>query len=514
MAERGSKIQQQLTTVVQRLTMAQKVMFGVVGLGVMLGIYLLVSLVNSPSYATLFNNLSPEDASKIVAKLKEKEIPYMLDNDGKSVLVPKPNVYDLRLTLAGEGLPQASTIGYEIFDRTNLGISDFVQKVNYRRALEGELARTILQLEEVEGARVHLVVPERTLFREDEKPTTASVVLKLKSGNPLRRETVDGITHLVASSVEGLTSGNVTIVDSRGELLSEQVKPNSVAALTATQYELQQNVEGYLAQKAQHLLESVVGPGNAIVQVNAELDFRQVERTLEQYDPEKTAIRSEQISEEKTANGDSSAPSTRNSSVTNYEVNKTVEHIVEGMGTIKRLSVATVVNAVPKTVTRDGVTTTEYIARPKDEMNSFTELVKKAVGFNPVRNDEVTVTNLSFGTSVPDQDFMYKTEPLGDWTQHVNKLLVVAAMIGGVVILWSLLGRLLKRVEIPTVETAYAAPATAIRGAPDALQLPHGDEDINPTIVVRNERRARVTEYIRERPDEGARLLKVWMAEE
>jgi flagellar M-ring protein FliF len=250
------------------------------------------------------------------------------------------------------------------------------------------------------------------------------------------------------------------------------------------------------------------------VQVNADLDFRQVERTLEQYDPEKTAIRSEQISEEKTASGDSTAPSTRNSAVTNYEVNKTVEHIVEGMGTIKRLSVATVVNAVPKTVTRDGVTTTEYVARPKDEMNSFTELVKKAIGFNPERNDEVTVTNLSFGTSVPDQDFMYKNEPLGDWTQHINKFLVVAAMIGGVVILWSLLGRLLKRVEIPTVETAYAAPATAIRGASETLKLPHMEEDVNPAIVVRNERRARVTEFIREKPDEGARLLQVWMAEE
>ena len=343
-------------------------------------------------------------------------MPYLLDNDGKSVLVPRASVYDLRLSLAGEGLPQTGTIGYEIFDRTNLGISDFVQKVNYRRAMEGELARTILTIEEVDGARVHLVVPEHTLFREDEKPTTASVVLKLKSGKPLRRETVQGITHLVASSVEGLASANVTIVDSKGELLSDPSKPNSLAALTATQYELQQKVEQYLSQKAQRLLETVVGAGNAIVQVNADLDFRQVDRTLEQYDPDKTTIRSEQITEEKTA-GDSTSQSSRNSTVTNYEVNKSVEHIVEGMGTIKRLSVATVVNGIPKTVTRDGVTTTEYTSRPKEEMTSFTELVKKAVGFNDLRNDEVTVTSLFFGTSIQDQDFMYKSEPLGDWTE-------------------------------------------------------------------------------------------------
>jgi flagellar M-ring protein FliF len=507
-------MQQQLAGMMQRLTTIQKVMIAAVGVSVMVGIYLLVAFVNSPSYATLFSNLSPEDASKIVAKLKEKEIPYQLDNGGKTILVPKPNVYDLRLTLAGEGLPQTSTIGYEIFDRTNLGISDFVQKVNYRRALEGELARTILTIEEVEGARVHLVVPERSLFREDEKPTTASVVLKLKSGKPLRRETVQGITHLIASSVEGLESPNVTVVDSKGELLSDPAKPNSIAALTSTQYEMQQKVEQYLSHKAQNLLETVVGNGNAIVQVNAELDFRQVDRTLEQYDPEKTAIRSEQITEEKNAGRDSSTPSTHNSSVTNYEVNKTVEHIVEGMGTIKRLSVATVVNNIPTPVTKDGVTTTEYVTRPKEEMNSFTELVKKAVGFNPQRSDEVAVTSLSFGTAVQDQDFMYRTEPTGDWTNYANKILVAVAMLGGVFLLWSLVGRLLKRVEIPTIETTYAPLPAALRGREDSLRLPHGEEDFNPEIVVRNERRARVSEYIREKPDEGARLLKVWLAEE
>jgi len=250
------------------------------------------------------------------------------------------------------------------------------------------------------------------------------------------------------------------------------------------------------------------------VQVNADLDFRQVERNLEQYDPEKTAIRSEQITEEKSAGGDSTASSTHNSTVTNYEVNKTVEHIVESMGTIRRLSVATVVNNIPRTVTRDGVTTTEYVTRPREEMNSFTDLVKKAIGFNPQRNDEVAVTSLSFGTAVQEQDFMYKSEPLGDWTNYANKILVGVAMIGGVFLLWSLLGRLLKRVEIPTVETTYGTAANAVRGRADALRLPHGEEDVNPEIVLRNERRARVAEYIREKPDEGARLLKVWLAEE
>ena len=194
----------QLTQFFRRLTFRQRVMFGTVAVVAAIAISSLVSVVNRPSYATLFSNVSPQDASKIVDKLKEKNIPYSLEDGGRSILVPKQQVYDLRLSLAGEGLPQSSVIGYEIFDRTNLGISDFVQKINYRRALEGELARTMLELDEVEGARVHIVVPEKALFKEDEKMATASVVLKLKSGKPLRQETIQSISHLVASSVEGI----------------------------------------------------------------------------------------------------------------------------------------------------------------------------------------------------------------------------------------------------------------------------------------------------------------------
>ncbi|HCV42271.1 MAG TPA: flagellar M-ring protein FliF, partial [Bacteroidetes bacterium] len=220
MAEYQDHFRGQIGGFMQRLSIGQKIMLVGVTLASIAAIVALITVVNRPSYGMLFSNLRPEDASKIVEKLKERSVPYTLDDGGKTILVPKQQVYDLRLSLAGEGLPQSSVIGYEIFDRTNLGVSDFVQKVNYRRALEGELARTILELEEVEGARVHIVVPEKALFKDDEKAATASVVLKLRSGKPLKRETVQGIAHLVASSVEGLETNNVTIVDSRGSLLS------------------------------------------------------------------------------------------------------------------------------------------------------------------------------------------------------------------------------------------------------------------------------------------------------
>jgi flagellar M-ring protein FliF len=513
MADRA-ELQQQLKGLVGRLTATQKLMVGIVTLGAIAGIILLVTVVNAPTYSPLFTNLSPEDASKILVKLKEQSIPYQLEDGGKSILVPKQKVYEMRLSLAGEGLPQSSVIGYEIFDRTNLGISDFVQRVNYRRALEGELARTILTIEEVEAARVHLVVPEKALFKEDEKPATASVVLKLKSSKPLKGDVIQGIAHLVSSSVEGLEAGNVTIVDSRGQLLSDVHKPNSVAALTATQYETQQRVEGYLGQKAQSLLESVVGNGNALVQVNAELDFRQVERTLEQYDPDKTAVRSEQISEEKSSTGDSLAPSTRSNTVTNYEVNKTVEHIVESPGGIKRLTVAAIVNGVPRTVTRNGQEVTEIQPRPEQEMRDLTDLVRKAVGFTPGRNDEVSVTNLTFGTHTPEQEFVYRSSPLADWTDYKEEIFLGVAMLGALGILWSLLRRFRSRIELPVFETEVSSLEPQLEGKRPVIELPSPEDEISTEALLRNERRKRISEYIREKPSDSARLLKVWLSEE
>ena len=188
--------------------------------------------------------------------------------------------------------------------------------------------------------------------------------------------------------------------------------------MTSTQYELQQKVEAYLGQKAQALLESVVGAGNALVQVNADLDFRQVERTLEQYDPEKTVVRSEQIVESKATSGDSSGGQTSSTTQTNYEINKTVEHIVENMGNIRRLTVAALVNGVPKKITKDGKEVTEITPRTEEEIGQLTNLVRRAVGYDQLRNDEVSVTNLTFGHTDHEQgDFVYKPSPLSDWTR-------------------------------------------------------------------------------------------------
>lgn len=506
----------QLSEFFNRLSGKQKALIGTVTVAAFIGVMALVSVVSKPSYGVLFSNLNQQDASKIVQILKEKTIPFTLDDDGKTILVPKEQLYELRLDMASAGLPNSSIIGYEIFDRTNLGISDFVQKVNYRRALEGELARTILNLNEVEGVRVHIVTPERALFKEDEKSPTASVVLKLRSGRPLKREESQGIAHLVASSVEGMDASNVTILDTRGNVLSETNKSNSLAALTSTQYELQQKVENYLADKAQKMMDGTLGMGNSFVQVNAELDFRQVEKNMEQYDGENPVVRSEQSTEEKTVIRDSIPPSTRSNSVTNYEISKTVEHIVENVGNIKRLSVATVINDKAVAREKDGVKSTEYRSRTPEEMQQITDIVKRSVGFDPKRNDDISVVNMPFDT-MNEQLLVQEEQIPQEWNDIALKVVLIAAMIGAIVIIRSLLNRLRYRIEEPGSVTWGTRIAGELEQRPPEskkIHLPPMESEVPIEVALKTERRLQIQEYVKKQPDEASRLIKVWLSEE
>lgn len=503
---------EQLITYLRQLSLSQKILMSAVVIATLAAIVGLITLANQPSYAILFSNLQAEDASKIVEKLKEQQVPYKLEDSGKTILVPKQQLYDLRLTLAGEGLPQSSIIGYEIFDRTNLGLSDFVQKVNYRRALEGELARTILQLDEVEAARVHIVVPQKALFKDDQKPATASVVLRLKSGRQPTKETIQGIAHLVASSVEGLEAPNITIIDAHGRLLSDNAKPNSLMSLTSSQYELQRNVETYLAQKAQRLLDGVLGAGNALTQVNADLDFRQIERTLEQYDPDRTVVRSEQTSEEKTSARDSASPSTRTSTITNYEVNKTIERIIENVGSIKRLTVAVLVNGTQQTVEQNGQKVVNYTPRTSEEIQQLTDIVKRAVGYSEERADQVSVVNLPFGNNVQPDDFVYKDSLFVEYSDWIEKGILILAMLAAFLIVRSLLDRL--RVQLLPPTGTLGNPAVADLAGRPAVHRAELGEPISEEALLRGERRKRISTYMKDKPDEASRLLKVWLAEE
>ncbi|MGB9913478.1 MAG: flagellar basal-body MS-ring/collar protein FliF, partial [Candidatus Kapaibacteriota bacterium] len=297
----------QISNFLSKLSIAQKILLFGITFSVLFGlIYLVVQTSTKVEYATLFTQLDPTEAGKIVEKLKEKKIQYKLEDNGTTILVDKSKVYDTRISIAAEGLPESGVVGYEIFDKTNLGMSEFVQKLNYRRALEGELAKTIGSLSGVKKARVHIVIPEKALFAAEQKQPTASVTLQLAGENALSRLNIRGIQNLVASSVEGLTPNNVTVVDHRGRIISESdIDPNSMLGKTQTQHEQQIRVEQYLTNKVQSLLDGVLGPGNSEVRVSAELDFTQIEKTITDFNPDKQVVRSEQSSSQNAKTVDS-----------------------------------------------------------------------------------------------------------------------------------------------------------------------------------------------------------------
>ena len=377
----------------------------------------LITVANKTDYRPLFANLNAEDAGEIVKKMKEQKIPFQIAADGKAVLVPSDKVYELRLSLASEGLPQGGGVGFEIFDRKNFGMTEFVQKLNYQRALQGELSRTISQMAGVESARVHLAIPDKSLFKESEKPATASVVLKMRSNRSLRESEVQGVVHLVASSIEGMDPENVSVLDSRGKMLSKNSPADAATKQTGARQETQRLFEKTEEEKLQSLLDRVVGSGKSVARVSASFDFKQVEKYEERYDPDSAAVRSEQRSEEKgsTSSVASGTPGvqtnlnrpgpqappqgggSKTDETLNYEVSRSTARIVEPVGSLAKVSVAILVDGKYETPPGSKPDAkAKYLPRSTDEMQKIEALVKSAVGFNAERGDQVTVANIPF----------------------------------------------------------------------------------------------------------------------
>ncbi len=385
-----------------------------------------LSFLQKEDYQPLFAGLSTEDASMVVAKLKEQKIPYKLGMNGTTITVPKEKMYDIRLVLASQNsLPGAGGIGLELFDKTNYGMTEFMQNVNYKRAIQGELTRTINQMPEVKASRIHIAIPEKTLFTEREKETTASVFLKLKQGKTLSKEQVAGIVHLVAGSIEGLKAENVVVIDSSGKILHKNGE-NSAIVLSGQQYELQRNVEKRIEDSVQSMLETFLLNSKSIVRASVELNLRKVEKVEEEYNPEKTVVSGEKKSKEKAVqsrgarrggvpgaaaneavttkkNKQEPKPEDQNTNLTeredsniNYEVSKSVRKIVEPYGDIKRISLAVLVDGKYEKVKGKKGEELKYIPRSQQELNNIRNLVLRAAGFNEERGDKIEVLNMPF----------------------------------------------------------------------------------------------------------------------
>ena len=403
------------------------------------GFALLMTWASRPEYQILFSDLSLEDSAAIYEKLKERKIPYQIAANGKSILVPQDQVYELRLELASQGLTGGSSVGFELFDNTRLGMTEFMQNVNYQRALQGELSRTINQFEEVESSRVHLVMASRSIFVEQEEPATASVILKLKPGRKLDHNQVQGIVNLVSSSISGLSSEKVTIVDNSGKLLTRDGRGEKGVVLSTDQMAYQETFEKKLETRIKTMLENALGTGKAIVSLSASIDFNRRERTEERYLSDNRVVRSEKAHNE-TSSTTKTAPSgvpgavpnmtSRGSRqtakaggtsrqttdrVVNYEIGKVVSRVVEPTGKLDHISVAVLIDGHYKRMEKkDGTSESIYIPRSDEEMAKLEKIIKSAVNFNAERGDTVEVANISFQTAAPADDLSRPEEGLFD----------------------------------------------------------------------------------------------------
>ncbi len=484
---------------------SQRLIFLSLSGAILVTLLLFFTWLGREDYTLLYSNLSTQDSARVIELLQKKNVEYRVTNGGSGIMVQASRLGEMKVVLAGEGLPTGGITGYELFDNQGIGVSEFTQNLNFRRALEGELARSIGTLNGVEKARVHLVIPKPALFKEDRQEPSASVVLNLARPGALRADQVQAVQRLVASSVEGLTSEQVTILDSFGTLLTREFG-GEVAGLSSAQLELKQEVEIYLARKAQGTLESVLGAGAALVRVNAELDFEQVERTREVVDPEFAVVLSEQRDQTTRENDGENTES----STVNYEFNRMVENIIGSTGTVKKLSVAVLIDG---TYTEEEGAS-EYVPRSPQELEGYRKVVENIVGLESERGDKIEVLNVRFSdTSLPEGGggfmgggIMQKLPGL------TNRLLFIAALLFLLATLRKMGGQLADSVSraIPTSAGSGAeGVAGGSRNSVDAEDLVGQDTLSQAERQMKMEEQAKALAM--EKPEDVAQLVKTWM---
>jgi len=451
-----------------------------------------------PDYRVLFSNYSDKDGGAIVAALEKMNVPYKFSDSGSAILVPAAQVHQARLKLASDGLPKGGNIGFEILENQKFGVSQFVEQVNFQRALEGELERSIQSIGAVEVARIHLAIPKASVFVRDQQKPTASVLLNLRAGRGLDAQQVSAIVHLVASSIPDLPATNVTVVDQNGNLLSDTSKKMGANNLDPTQLKYIEETQQGIVKRVESIITPIVGAKNVRAEASVEIDFSTLEQAAETYKPNQkpddAAIRSMQSNESQTTNGGGAAgvpgalsnqppaPATapittpaangaataaatpldsQKNMTTNYEVDKTVRYIQQPMGGIKRLNVAVVVNNM-QTVDKKGKVT--YRPLTDAEKQQINDLAMQAMGFNKERGDSLTVVNSSFANEPAE---ILPEVPLWKNPETIQYAKDALRFIAGVVVLLLIYSRVFK----PMLRKLTAPPQML-------LKAPEGDDAI------------------------------------
>lgn len=512
------------------LTRGTKLALGL-GLAALVGVVAAVSTLSSASeYQYAYTNLSQEDSAEIAARLKTANVPHRFEAGGSALSVPASRVYDVRLLLSAEGLPRSGGTGFELFDKGDFGVSEFTQKINLRRATEGELARTVGRLNGVRSARVHLVLPEKGVFRGEERPASAAVMVNLHPGRTLSERELLGIRHLVASAVPSLSPSSVTIVDARGSVLSAEETWGDQAA------GFQRRLEKDLEERVVSLLEPAVGAGQVVARVTAEVDASEVQSTADEFDPDGQVLKSERVSSQNqkeesqrrnpasvvgaAANqplapqGQQQAGQTQQKSANqsdetrNYEISRTTTKRVERAPRLSRLSVAVLLDGV------DG--------KPREpaDVQRLGELVRRAVGFDETRGDKLEISSAVFAHSAEEAPVAApERQGLPTWAY--------AAIGGGALLVLGLLAVLLLRrkprqaelvlrpgARVSELESAAPRTVGSIDVTPDGkpapAELPVAEPKPLPDPTANMREKAR--ELVAGDPARAAHIIRAWIS--
>lgn len=549
-----------LGNIFRRYSPAQRAVLTVVFLLLLSLTISLVMWANRPEFVILYSDLEAKNASKIIAELQGSKIRYEIEDSGSTILVPKENASELRLRFIEAGYVGQTISGYELFDDQKLGMTSFMQQLNMRRALEGELTKTIDQFPGVKNSRVHLVMPESKLFEQGGE-ASASIVLSLTQGRFIGEAQIKGIAALVANSVEGLNSDAVVVVDTDGNLLTNGQGEEIVMGASGSQWDLRHSIERKLETKVQNLVEGIVGPQNCMVEVSVDMNFEKLERTQELFDPENVVVVSEERHSESSTNLDTTSNINRNNEnenvVTNYELNKTVEHFVANTGVITKQTVAVLINGTFRDVENaQGEKVKEYVPWSPGEVAQITALVQSAVGYTEDRGDIIEVQNIQFDKSTIDDDREYFEELAAKELQAgwINKGLMGLAILVAFLVVRGLLKSASNEIELPVlIGDAAGGEALAAGGMAGGSVGPGGEVnavgggqtsksiagggkasasaaaaveeiDINSDAFIAKlspEARAKleakdkmtseVVEYSKANPEDTAKLLRTWM---
>lgn len=527
------------------------VAMGAVAAGLLAFFIYLTSQLASDQMALLYGDLSQKDSGQIIAELEQQGIPYEVAGEGKQIRVPSEQVAQLRLQMAEQGLPGNDSTGYEIFDNTSgLGTTNFVQNINRLRAMEGELARTIRGIENVQQARVHLVLPQRELFSRERQEASASIVLLMDGGQRLKKEQVLSVQHLVASAVPNLEPNLVSIVDQQGTLLARGSDADNPFGGSLSAQELRANYEQRVTRALEQLLERSVGPGNVRAEVSADMSFDRITENSETFDPDSQVARSTQSVEETESEIDreegnvsveqnlpaeeaqqgagSQSQSERVEETTNFELSRTTRTRVSQGGDVERLSVAILVDG--RYVTNEAGDRV-YQARSDQELEQLATLARSAVGFNQARGDQLEVINMQFADptaglepQTPDTILGLRTEQL----MRAAELMVlgILAVLILLLVVRPLVSRLL---ETPAGEAAGALTdetqqraALAGPGAESAAQVTEfgmEEEDDSEQLIdlqkvegrVRASSVRKIGEIVDQHPEEAVAIIRSWL---